>query len=257
MLQKNDSRRLLVKCCSGQCKFRLWASWMSEENSFQIKSLIDDHNCARNFKMGSIVSYARIGSHFTSKFLQKQKMSVRLLKEEVKQKFGIDVSMGQCRRAKKYAIELIEGTLVEHYAKLWSYGEEIRRSNPGSTVKLDVNSMPDGKTYFSKFYICFEGLKQGWKGSCRRVINLDGCFLKGLCSGELICVVERYANNHIFPIGWAVVCVENKENWKWFLKNLQDDLQVDDGSGITLMSDQHKVYHLLYFIFLVNKIPFS
>ena len=108
--------------------------------------------------------------------------------------------------------------------------------------------MPDGKTYFSKFYICFEGLKQCWKDSCRRVINLDGCFLKGLCSGELICAVGRDANNKIFLIACAVVCVENKENWKWFLENLQDDLQVDDGSGITLMSDQHKVNHLLYIL---------
>ena len=118
--------------------------------------------------------------------------------------------MGQCRRARKHAIELIEGTLVDHYAKLWSYGEEIRRSNPRSTVKMDVNNMPDGKTYFSKFYICFEGLKQGWKDSCRRVINLDGSFLKGLCSGELICVVGRDSNNHIFLIAWPIVCVETK-----------------------------------------------
>ena len=101
--------------------------------------------------------------------------------------------------------------------------------------------MPDGKNYFSKLYLCFDGLKQGWRGSCRRVINLDGCFLKGLCSGELISAVGRDANNHIFPIAWAVVCVENKENWKWFLENLRDDLQLNDGFGITLMSDQHKV----------------
>ncbi|CAH1436434.1 unnamed protein product [Lactuca virosa] len=120
------------------------------------------------------------------------------------------------------------------------YGEEIRRSNPRSTVKIDVNTMPDGKNYFSKFYVCFEGLKQGWRGSCRRVINLDGCFLKGLCTGELITVVRRDANNHIFPIAWAVVCVENKENWKWFLENLKDDLGMDNGFGIALMSDQHK-----------------
>ncbi|XP_023742979.3 uncharacterized protein LOC111891128 [Lactuca sativa] len=138
----------------------------------------------------------------------------------------------ECRRAKKYAIELIEGTLVEHYAKSWSYGEEIRRSNPGSTVKIDVISMPDGKNYFSKLYLCFDGLKQGWRGSCIRFINLDGCFLKGLCSGELICDVRRDANNHIFPIAWAVVCIENKENWKWFLENLRDDLQLDNGFGL-------------------------
>nr|KAJ0214735.1 hypothetical protein LSAT_V11C400158880 [Lactuca sativa] len=33
-------------------------------------------------------------------------------------KFGIQVSMGQCRRAKKYALKLDEGSLVEHYGKL-------------------------------------------------------------------------------------------------------------------------------------------
>ncbi|XP_052622742.1 uncharacterized protein LOC128128018 [Lactuca sativa] len=199
--KKNDSRRLLVKCCSGACKFRLWASWMSDEKSFQIKSIINEHNCARNFKLGSIVKYAWIGTHYTTQFLQKQKVSVRLLGDEVKENFGIDVSMGQCRRAKKYAIELIEGTLVDHYAKLWSYGEEIRRSNPGSTVKINVNAMPDG---------------------------------------ELIVVVGRDANNHIFPIAWAVVCVENKANRKWFLENLKDDLHLEDGFGLSLMSDQHK-----------------
>ena len=48
--EKNDSKMLLVKCSNRQCTFRLWASWMSEEQSFQIKSLIIDHNCARNFK---------------------------------------------------------------------------------------------------------------------------------------------------------------------------------------------------------------
>ncbi|XP_023737311.2 uncharacterized protein LOC111885278 [Lactuca sativa] len=166
--KKNDSRRLLVKCCSGACKFRLWASWMIEEKYFQIKSLINEHNCARNFKLGSIVNYALIGTHYTTQFLQKQKVSVRLLRDEVKENFGID---------------------------------EIRRSNPRSTVKIDVNAMPDG---------------------------------------ELIVAVGRDANNHIFPIAWAVVCVENKANWKRFLENLKDDLHLEDGFGLSLMSDQHK-----------------
>ncbi|CAI9284255.1 unnamed protein product [Lactuca saligna] len=57
------------------------------------------------------------------------------------------------RNARKYAFQEIEGTLKEHYAKTWSYGEEIRRTNPGSTVKMDVDVMPDGTTYFSKFYV--------------------------------------------------------------------------------------------------------
>ncbi|CAI9270917.1 unnamed protein product [Lactuca saligna] len=48
---------------------------------------------------------------------------------------GIVVSMSQCRRAKKYALSLVEGTIAENYARIWSYGEEIKRLNPGSNVK--------------------------------------------------------------------------------------------------------------------------
>ena len=205
--EKNDRKRLLANCCKGECTFRLWASWMSDEASFQIKSLKPVHKCARNYKLGSMVTYAWIGSHYTREFLLRQKTSVRKLRTTVSQKFGIHVSVGQCRRAKKYALQLIDGTLVEHYAKLWSYAEEIRRSNPGSTVKLDVNHMPDGKNYFSKFYVCFDALKKGWKEGCRKIIGLDGCFLKGICKGELLCVVGKDANNGIYPIAWVVVCV--------------------------------------------------
>ncbi|XP_052624932.1 uncharacterized protein LOC128132415 [Lactuca sativa] len=211
---KNDTRRLLLKCCGGKCTFRLWGSWMSEDKSFQIKSLISEHNCAKNFKFGSIVTYKWIGTHFKHQFYNNQKMSVRMLREEVKTDFGINVSMSQCRRAKKYALSLVEGTIAENYARLWSYGEEIRRSNPGSTVKICVDSMPDGKNYFSKIYICFASVKEGWRGGCRRIINLDGCFLKTFCQGELVYAMARDANNGIFPIAWAVVSVENKENWK-------------------------------------------
>ncbi|KAI3502228.1 hypothetical protein L1887_30260 [Cichorium endivia] len=219
---------------------KLWASWMSEEKSFQIKSLIHEHNCASNFKFGSIVNDAWMGSHYTNEILHNQKFTVRQLREDVKQKFGIEVNMVKCRRGKNHALSLIQGTIVEQYAKLWSYGEEIRRSNTGSNVQLGVNCIGDGKNYFSRFYVCFQGLKEGWKTGCRRLINLDGCFLKGYCSGELLSAIGRDANNQIFLIAWAVVCVENKDNWKWFMENLTEDLHLESGVGVTLMSDQHK-----------------
>lgn len=76
---------------------------------------------------------------------------------------------------------------------------------------------------------------------CRRVTGLDGCFLKGICKGKLLATVGRDANNHIFPIAWCVVNVENKENWKWFLDLLIDELDLVRGNGLTLMPDQHKV----------------
>ena len=47
-------------------------------------------------------------------------------------KFGIEVSVGQRGRAKKHVLSPIEGSLIEHHARLWSYAEEIRRTNSGS-----------------------------------------------------------------------------------------------------------------------------
>ncbi|GJQ97461.1 zinc finger, PMZ-type containing protein [Tanacetum coccineum] len=52
--------------------------------------------------------------------------------------------------------------------------------------------------------------------------------------------VLQDANNQMYPIAWAVVRVENADNWGWFLHLLHDDLCLNDGTGITIISDSHK-----------------
>ncbi|GJV96107.1 hypothetical protein Tco_1547684 [Tanacetum coccineum] len=41
-------------------------------------------------------------------------------------------------------------------------------------------------------------------------------------------------------IAWAVVTVENKDNWLWFLVSLGDDLNLNRGATVTIISDGHK-----------------
>ena len=84
--------------------------------------------------------------------------------------------MNKCMRAKKYALTLVEGTTIENYFRLCSYAKEIKRSNPGSTIKIYVDATHDGKNSFNKIYICFHGVKEERKRGCRRIINLNGCF---------------------------------------------------------------------------------
>ena len=50
-------------------------------------------------------------------------------------------------------------------------------------------------------------------------------------------------NNQIFPIAWTVVQAENEVNWKWFLSILAEDLNLGEGVGITVISDQQKVHY--------------
>nr|GEV48523.1 hypothetical protein CTI12_AA159120 [Tanacetum cinerariifolium] len=83
-------------------------------------------------------------------------------------------------------------------------------------------------------------MKDGWIAGYRKVIGLDGCFLKGTIKGEFLTTMGRDANNQIFSIAWAVVNVKNKDNWLWFLVSLGVDLNLKRGANVTIIPDGHK-----------------
>ena len=182
-------------------------------------------------------------------------MSLRQMKAKVSEKYNLNVSVGECKNAKKYALTEIEGSLKEQYSKLWDYAAEFRRSNLGSHVEVYVQPQNDSKVVFERFYVSFKGVVQGWLDGCRKVVGVDGCFLKGICRGQLLSAVGRDANNHLYPIAWAVVTVESKATWKWFLENLMEDIdEGGTGRGLTLLSDGHKV-RSKFCNFVLNFLP--
>nr|KAJ0196765.1 hypothetical protein LSAT_V11C700369240 [Lactuca sativa] len=92
-----------------------------------------------------------------------------------------------------------------------------------------------------RFYVVFKAFRDGWNRGCRRVIGLDGSFLKGRkVKGEILTAIGRDEDNHVYPIAWAVMNVENKDNWTWFIENLVADLDLGAGNGLVVISDQHK-----------------
>ncbi|GJR68371.1 hypothetical protein Tco_0014436, partial [Tanacetum coccineum] len=107
----------------------------------------------------------------------------------VLKRYKCKVFVSQARRGKIKALQQYKTCLEDHYGMLWSYATEILNFNEGSTCKVGVDVMLDGKAYFSCFYVCFKALKEGWLEGCRRMIGLDGCFLKTLCKGELLSAV--------------------------------------------------------------------
>uniref|UniRef100_A0A1J3JQN4 MULE transposase domain-containing protein n=1 Tax=Noccaea caerulescens TaxID=107243 RepID=A0A1J3JQN4_NOCCA len=76
---------------------------------------------------------------------------------------------------------------------------------------------------------------------CRKVIGLDGCFLKWDLNGDLLSAVGRDAdNNRMYPIAWAVVRGENKDTWGWFIQKLKENLDLGNGDNFTVISDKQK-----------------
>ncbi|CAI9265615.1 unnamed protein product [Lactuca saligna] len=241
---KCDTVRLTAKCGSKMksqpCPFRVHASWMTQERSFQIKTLVDEHKCVRNFNISNLLSPRWLVRHFLKELIMKPNLKCKEMQSIIRTKFHCGVSWSMAYRTRCRAMTIIDGKLTEHYARVWDYCHELLRSNPGSTVQVGVTVNPDQTTYFHMMYLCFKAIKEGWKIGCRRVIGLDGSFLKGTCKGELLTAIGRDANNQVYPIAWAVVDIENKANWKWFLELLTEDLNLLDGGGFTVISDQHK-----------------
>ncbi|GKE02803.1 transposase, MuDR, plant [Tanacetum coccineum] len=168
----------------------------------------DEHSCSRTFEYATLITSNWIARNYAKKIMMNPCIKVKEIIESILKKYKCKVKISQARRGKMKALHLYETCLEDHYGMLWSYASEILSSNPGSTCKMSVDSMPDGKNYFSRFYVCFKGLREGWLEGCRRVIGLDGCFLKTICKGELLSAVGRDGNYQIYLIAWVVGIIE-------------------------------------------------
>ena len=74
--------------------------------------------------------------------------------------------------------------LNDHFHLLPSYFAELNKVNRNSTSELVLDrDTPDGLIKFRRSYICFNSLARGFLEGCRKVIGLDGCFMKTKTKG--------------------------------------------------------------------------
>ncbi|XP_072094105.1 uncharacterized protein [Arachis hypogaea] len=124
------------------------------------------------------------------------------------------------RVLKEARVRLI-GNERAQYSKLREYLVELLRSNPGSHTILDVTPIFQSPPLFSKLYICSEACKKGFKAGYRKLIGLDGCFLKGYFGGELLSAVDQDANNHFYVIAYAIMDSETKKKFQASMQKLK------------------------------------
>ena len=169
-------------------------------------------------------------------------MKPRHLKALVRRELGVFITDKTCKNVRRLVLRKIEQQFVEDFKVLNNYAMELRATNPGSNmVVVSGRQSQDALPIFQKMYICLTAVREGFLVGCKRLIGLDGCFLKGLMKGQLLVAVERDGNNHMFPIAWAVVEKETSESWTWFLQQLKLDLGIEDGLGWSIVSDMQKV----------------
>ncbi|XP_015945755.1 uncharacterized protein LOC107470847 [Arachis duranensis] len=141
-----------------------------------------------------------------------------------KRRCDLNLNKSSLTRAFIDAQNVVYGDAVAQYLRLRDYAETLLKSNSGSTIKIGVSLQLDSDPIFEKIYVYFDKCKKGFKAGCQPLINLDGAFLKTQFEGQILSIVGQDANNHVYIIAWAIVKIEKRENWRWFLELLVDDV---------------------------------
>ena len=97
------------------------------------------------------------------------------------------------------------------YKMLWDYGNELRRSNPGTSFFVAL----DSKARFNKAYMCLDACKRGFLQGCRPMIFIDECHIKTK-QRTAATAVGIDSNDCIFPIAIVGLVLHfNNNNFYW------------------------------------------
>lgn len=237
----NDKDRIRAHC-DETCLWKLNASHDSRSKCFMIKTYIGEHRCNKKWELKTFTANY-IANKYVETFRADDKMTIRNFARTVQKDFNLTPSRSKLARARRIALKKIYGDEIAQYNQLWDYAAELRRSNPGSCFFLNLSN---GR--FNTLYVSLDACKRGFKIGCKPLICLDGCHIKTKFGGHLLTAVGIDPSNCIFPIAMAVVEVESRSTWTWFLQTLKDDLHIVNTTPYTIMTDRQKVRICMYYL---------
>lgn len=238
-MSSTTKKRPGAKCRGLGCKWVIYARVQNSDNrTVRINTLVDKHNCGIVFDNKHVTS-PWLSKHFMEQFRLNPSMDYQSFREMTSSTKFSNVSKSTFYRAKKKARELLEGSIKDQYAILDDYCKQLTATNPGTTAVLKTRFI-GGKRIFERVYISLKACKDGFNKGCRPILGFDGCFLKGYSKGMILAAVGIDANNSQYPVAWAVVEKENTATWKWFMKLLFEDLEIENPKRFTLISDRQK-----------------
>ncbi|GKV06937.1 hypothetical protein SLEP1_g18754 [Rubroshorea leprosula] len=245
--KKNDKLRMRAVCKNEKCDWKILLAMDTPTNSWMVKTFYNSHTCSRIVTNKVCTSSVAADHLVKTRGVSSLRMNRGDVFEAIRDDLGVELTPVQRKKTKDKLKKKFESVSNAEYNRLFDYANELRSKDPEASVVLQCcRQSVDTTPTFLRMYVCFSALKKGFLAGCRRVIGVDGAFLKGAYKGELLTAVGRDANNQMYPIAWAVVEVEKKETWEWFFEELRKDLLMGDGSRFCIMSDQQKAVEELF-----------
>uniref|UniRef100_A0ACD5V7V4 Uncharacterized protein n=1 Tax=Avena sativa TaxID=4498 RepID=A0ACD5V7V4_AVESA len=142
---KNDKRRLEAVCdgdCDGGCNWYFKAANDSRFGGFVLNAYEGNHRCENVWELRALTANV-LKEKFINEFRDNQKLDLKGFSAKVTREFNMTPERWKLGRARKAALLEIHGDEEEQFRLLHDYGQELKRSNPGSTFFLSTNSVND------------------------------------------------------------------------------------------------------------------
>ncbi|XP_075492536.1 uncharacterized protein LOC142530597 [Primulina tabacum] len=144
---------------------------------------------------------------------------------------GVEISYFKAWRGRQLALDKLLGSSEESYRIIPSYLYMIEQVNRGSKTDLVTDSTSRFKYMFLAYRTCIDGFRR-----MRKVISVDGTFLKCKYRGCSLVATAQDGDFHQFPIAWAIVDSENDDSWTWFLQKLKEFINDDHNLNLKRVS---------------------
>ncbi|CAA2941278.1 uncharacterized protein LOC111410698 [Olea europaea subsp. europaea] len=231
-LKKNDANRASGICIAEGCSWKIHASCVPADESFRIKKFDNTHTCGGESWKNAHPSKNWLVNVIKDKLRNSPHQKPREIAKSISRDFGIELSYTQVWRGIEYAREHLQGSYKESYNRLPWICEKVIETNPGSFAKLITDDEKRLKCLFISFLSCINGFQNG----CRPILFLDATSLRSKHQESLLTATAVDADDGSFPVAFAIVNVENDDNWHWFLEQLK--CAISTSQPLTFVSDR-------------------
>jgi hypothetical protein len=241
--QKSNKTSLIIVCKEGSCPWRLYASTIQESSHFAIRTFANTHTC---FGLNSLGNRQASASFIASVIKQKVQQAPELkpcqIVRDLQTEIGLEINYHKAYKAKDQARAKINGSEEAGYRALPQYCTDLEVTNPGSVISFCT--IPNDNR-FHRIFISLAASIFGFS-HCRPLLGLDGCHIKTKYQGVILTATAVDAMGCLFPYAYAVVDIENNDNWLWFLQNLRRSIQLSNPAllttpkALTILSDRQK-----------------
>ncbi|XP_049382689.1 uncharacterized protein LOC125847024 [Solanum stenotomum] len=197
-----------------------------------VEKIIETTNSVVNDEEHPVTMDIPINEEASLHPISTQGPSSKDIKNIVQADLGCKISYWKCWKSSEIAKAMIRGTPEHGYAVLDGYRHMLMTINEGSKTSLKLDDKGRFKYFFASYGAWIRGFVH-----MRKVLAVDGTFLRGRYDGVLLSVVAQDTENHVFPVAFCVVDKECDTAYEYFFEKLLDI--VPDTSELCIISDRH------------------